>query len=293
MVMIITKSAKKDMSIKFHKIALIACISLCILFTSSEAALESSDLLESALSMLPENHIIIQLYNKKVDALLKARFKGGLPYYFAGTNYDYILKPRYPQQESGYFKLDRAYLYGFDCKGFTRWVYKEGGLMEHPSLQSILTNNYGKINLQSKYPKKFKDTLHVGDLLVINYGARHVMMYIGTLRDYGAEIYPELDNYLDYPLVIHCGNNPFYYDYYKEHIENKKMRMKVFPPDGGVTVSLLYVDNLDSTLTRKDLRGRNFNYIQIDKSIISFINLDNVIDMKWWRSKDKIVFTSY
>ena len=100
MVMIIIKSEKKDMLIKLLKLVITVCISLCVLLTSSEAALESSDLLESALSMLPENHIIIQLYNKKADALLKARFKGGLPYYFAGANYDYILKPRYPQQES-------------------------------------------------------------------------------------------------------------------------------------------------------------------------------------------------
>lgn len=257
------------------------------------AAIESSDLLEAALSMLPAEHILIKLYNQKTDGILKARFEGGLPYYFAGVNYNYILKPRYPQQESGYFKLDRAYLYGFDCKGFTRWAYKEGGLKSHPSLQSILSEDNGIINIEAANLENLKDSLNTGDLLVINHGARHVMMYIGTLRDYGADIYPQLEKYLDYPLMIHCGKNPFYHDYYQKYIEDQHMKMKVFPPDGGVTVSILYADDLKYTSLRKDAFGKDFYYLDVEGSIISLPNLENAIATVWWRPSKKIIFTLY
>ena len=54
--------------------------------------------------------------------------------------------------------------------------------------------------------------LEIGDLLAAKKGSRHIMMFIGTLRQFGftAETAPELADYLDYTLVIHSGPNPDY-----------------------------------------------------------------------------------
>ena len=71
---------------------------------------------------------------------------------------------------------------------------------------------------------------------------RHIMMYIGTLRDFGytAEEEPALEAYLDYPLVIHCGLSPFYGERFQKLIdENPEKYGKATTTDGGVAVSIV------------------------------------------------------
>lgn len=273
------------------KYKFLLCLILMVSVVSfAYAKIQSSDLLESALSLLPQGHSIINRYNDVADSLLVSKYPGGVPYYFAGVNENLILKQRYPQQPSAYFKADRLYLYGFDCKGFTRWCYRQQGLFEHPSLTAIFADE-SRLHVDDIPPVELHKVLQVGDLYVINYGARHVMMYIGTLRDYGVTEHSQMRDYLDYPLVIHCGNNPFYYDYYKEYIMQNKLRS--YPPDGGVTVSLLFIDDKSTANVRKDVNGNDFYYYSLDGSIISIINLQNVYNATWWRDKEMKRFSLY
>lgn len=266
-----------------RKIILCFLLLLQGLLPQALAAVPSSDLLETALSMLPYDHIIIKQYNEIADGILRAKYAGGVPYYFAGNNPELILKQRYPQQASKWFKLDRMYLYGFDCKGYTRWCFETLGLPNHPSLSEIHTDA-NKLNLDGIEPSQLHKVLQVGDLYAITYGGRHVMMYIGTLRDYGLIEHPDLQDYLDYPLVIHCGNNPFYYDYYKHYIKQNKIN--AYPPDGGVTVSLLFVDDFSGAKVRKDCFQKDFFYYEFGSSIISIMDLEGVYSATWWRNAD-------
>ena len=71
------------------------------------------------------------------------------------------------------------------------------------------------------------------------------MIYVGTLRDYGftAEELPSLADYLDHPLVIHCGGHPDYYDRTQAYAQSteKNSKREVLPANGGVAVSILGV----------------------------------------------------
>ena len=72
--------------------------------------------------------------------------------------------------------------------------------------------------------EQMKDTLQVGDLFAMKHPYstyRHIMMYIGTLRDFGftPEETPELAPYLDYPLVAHCGTHPQYGERFQRFID--------------------------------------------------------------------------
>ena len=268
------------------------CICICILcfLQTAFAELQSCDVLEAALSQLPENHTLIRLYNEKTDSLLTAQYKGGVPYYFAGVNENLILRQRYPQQESAFYKADRMYFYGFDCKGYTRWAYRMQGLPEHPPLATIFSNP-NCLQIGDMKPTEYKNILQVGDLFIIRKGTHHVMMYIGTLRDYGLTEHAQMQAFLDYPLVIHCGNNPFYHDWYLNYIHENKL--KTFPPDGGVTVSLLYVEDTSTANVRKDVFGSDFYYFLLENSIISLINLKPVTMATWWRGTEPIPYSIY
>ncbi|NMD38188.1 MAG: C40 family peptidase [Christensenellaceae bacterium] len=272
----------------------------CILFlliillniSPADAALQSCDLLEAALSMLPANHEIIKLYNNKAEALLMAKYDGGVPYYFAGVNENILLKPRIPQQESAYYKPDKMYLYGFDCKGYTRWCYEEQGLKEHPSLDAIAADKQNHLNIDNIPANEKHKYLNVGDLLVGRRPQRHVLMYIGTLRDYGLdESNFDFAPYLDNPLVIHSGNNPFYYDYYKNYI--KSMGLRSTPPRGGVTVSLLYIDPKLAPYHRKDVWNKDYAYFLLNDTVISVYDVNQKEEFHWWRNNEKIEYTYY
>ena len=84
-------------------------------------------------------------------------------------------------------------------------------------------------------------SLEVGDFLVANAGMRHIMMYIGTLADYGYTVAdaPELADYLTYPLLTHCGLCPPYRDRYQAYIDQYGLDCNT--TDGGVAVTIVGV----------------------------------------------------
>ncbi|MBQ8555453.1 MAG: C40 family peptidase [Clostridia bacterium] len=232
------------------------------------AEVQRSDLLDAALSMLEEGNVFLERYNEITGANIQARFELGLPYFFGGKHDDMIngearvfaREPLYTKREiweqTRFYDKNQYYLYGFDCSGFTQWVYSEVGYPEHPPLDEMI-NQWGKYqNKNHVYShRKGKEmpsfdqlaaNLQVGDLLVGKNRARHVMMFIGTLRDFGftEEELPELAPYLDYALVIHCGPNLMYgprmQTFLDAHADDSYYD-GVKTPDGGVAVSLIGV----------------------------------------------------
>lgn len=240
-------------------------------FAEDETTLVQQDpLLDAAFSMLEVGNPILDAYNEITGAGVEPYFEYGLPYFFGGT-YDYKVKgeqylfsrlPEYAKrscwEQTRFYDKGKVYLFGLDCSGYTRWIYNEVGWPKHDTLSGMI-NEYGKYakknHVYSHRPGKemppydeLAATLELGDLLVVKpkEGGRHVMMFIGTLRDYGftAENAPSLANYLDYTLVIHCGPNPMYgprmQQYLDEHADDPYYD-NVNIPNGGVCVSLIGV----------------------------------------------------
>ena len=263
---------------------LLAITSLCSLCTFAEednGLVKQDPLLDAAFSMLEEGNPILEAYNEITGANVEPYFEYGLPYFFGGT-YDYKIKgeqllfsrlPEYAKrscwEQTRFYDKNKVYLYGLDCSGYTRWVYNEVGWPRHDKLSSMINEygKYGKKNHVYSHRKgkemppydELAETLELGDLLVVKpkEGGRHVMMYIGTLRDYGftEETAPELMDYLDYVLVIHCGPNPMYGErvqqYLAEHADDPYYS-NVNIPNGGVCVSLIGVPEQDASYVVED-----------------------------------------
>ena len=156
---------------------------------------------------------------------IQALFELGLPYMFGGENANAVFSgyPDYAKrkcwQDSKFYRKEQVYISGFDCCGFTCWICTECGLPEHDTLSNMILRrdehkDHYLFTQRSGMPpyEQLKDTLRVGDFLVIRHGTRHIMMYIGTLRDYGftAQEAPGLAEYLDHSLAVHCGPHPDY-----------------------------------------------------------------------------------
>lgn len=277
---------------------------------SAQAEVERSELLDTAFSMLEKDNAFLLRYNELTGANVEARFEYGLPYFFGGKHDQEIdgvplvftREPEYAKrvcwETTHFYRKDAYYLYGFDCSGYTQWIFSEVGWPEHDKLDAMI-NQYGKYG--KKYHvyshRKGKEmppyselaqTLEIGDLLVGKKGARHIMMFIGTLRDFGftAETAPELADYLDYTLVIHCGPNPMYgqrmQQYLDEHAEDPYY-MDVKIPNGGVGISIIGVPTQDAPHHGED-GGETYAWFELpDGYKITIWDLPACTSFCWFR----------
>lgn len=257
------------------------CLLCCLcLFPFPAGALVVSDpYIEAAFSLLDENNLFLTQYNLLGNNLVEARYPLGMPYFFGGDNADAALRVRGVFQSSSYYQMDRRYLSGLDCKGFSRWVQREAGVKEHDSLSRILYHCRNDQLLEGRPANEWPGFFNVGDLLVVDHGARHVLIYIGVPEDYGltAENAPEIADYLRYPLFIHCGYNPFYYDRYKTYIEEQGYR-DTYPPDGGVTVSIVGMERAPYSRTEF---GHYLDYFMVWEQPLPIFHLSDCTAMAW------------
>ena len=202
-------------------------------------------LLDTALSALPEDHLILKRYQDISGSLTTAVWPTGVPYYYGGHSEEKVLRRFFPLQESKYYKSDKLYLCGFDCGSFLHWAEEKAGYADHPMLTDLLNQREGSMPLPAADYHRWSLALQPGDLIALDHdgGTHHIVMYIGTPALYGfsAESAPELADWLTAPLVIHCGEDPFCYDRFSAYIEanRSEWNMIPLPPDGGVTVSLM------------------------------------------------------
>ncbi len=240
-------------------LAVMTLMTLTAFAQEDSGLVERNPLIDSAFTMLEEGNIFLEKYNQITGADLEVHFKEGLPYFWGGMH-NFVFnggpllfsrKPEFARKTD--FSNGFKYLYGLDCSGYIRWVFSEVGWPTLDSLTSIALeyNVYGKDHLYSQRPgmemppyEQLARELRVGDLLIGKIGTRHVMMFIGTLREFGftAETAPELADYLDYPLVVHCGRNPDYAGRIKKYLEDRAddpYYADVHLPIGGVCVSII------------------------------------------------------
>lgn len=255
-----------------------ACLAL-LAAPPARAQVEGNAFLEAAFSMLEKDNLFLEQYDVLADSLTEARYELGLPYFFAGRNQDKVLSRMIPQQSTRYYVDGRIYLYGFDCKGFTNWVQREAGVEVFPRLSDLLYQCRNDQLLEGRPAEEWPAFFEPGDCLVVDHGSNHILMYIGVPADYGltAENAPEIADYLHCPLMIHCGYNPFYTDRYAAYIQEMGYR-NTYPPDGGVTVSLLGME--EATNTRMD-RGRVYDYFMVMGQPLSVFHLSDCTRMAW------------
>lgn len=233
------------------------------------ALVQRSELLDVAFTMLEAGNPFLEAYNEITGAAVEPYFELGLPYFFGGKH-DQETKsgellvfshaPLYAKRQcwetTHFYRKNAYYLYGFDCSGYTQWIYSQVGWPKHDKLDAMINQygKYGKKNHVYSHRKgkemppynELASTLQIGDLLVGKHGARHIMMFIGTLREFGftAETVPELAEYLDYTLVIHCGPHPDYGERMQQFLDahaDDSYYDNVKVPNGGVTVSIIGV----------------------------------------------------
>ena len=265
---------------------LLLCLCLFMFLSAATCvAVERSPVLDAAFQMLEKDNIFQRRYNELTGAEVVSLFETGLPYFFGGRPTK-LLMSRYPEfakrdcwEDTGYYKQKKVYVYGLDCMGYVTWLRKEAGLPKMPSMGDILNDlRYRKYDLfcggwNWKYaetplpaPETLKDVLRVGDMLIMRTKYRHIMLYIGTLRDYGfnAENEPSVADWLDYPLVIHCGPNPRYPEAIQAYIDaHPDYCHNCLTTDGGVGVSLLYVPG-EAAPYHEHVQVTDFDYFLID-----------------------------
>ena len=285
----------------------VLCVLLCSMLTSgARAELTRSPLLDAAFQMLEKDNIFQRRYNEITGAQVTSLFETGMPYFFGGKPND-SLWTQYPDfakrrcwESSTYYKKDRVYVFGLDCFGYSSWVMETAGLPQLPAASSILNEqkarghdlwcggwNWKFEEKPLPDPGELHKQLQIGDVLVMRSKYRHIMLYIGTLRDYGftAEEAPELAGYLDYPLGIHCSSHPRYAPVIQEYIDARPDYCRnCITTDGGVNVSILYVP-LDAAPYHEHVQVTDFDYFLIDdgRYQMTIRPTENLRAFTWYR----------
>lgn len=238
---------------------------------------------EAALTMLEEGNPFIEYYDETAESLIAASLPLGVPYYYAGRTEEKFLNRYYPRTITNYYRPDRMYFCGLDCAGMTRLIFEKCNMEQHPTIIAMLARGIGSAALKNRDPHDWPALLLPGELFCVDHGTYHVMMYLGTLRQFGwteadaGEAAPLLDE----PLVIHCGGNPFYYDRYLALIQEKGYR-NTYPPDGGVTVSVIRKTNSDAPHSMTARWGKFFGWYMLGDYPLLVFPLDDCTDMAWF-----------
>lgn len=284
----------------------------------ASAELTQNPVLETAFTMLEEGNIFVQRYNEITGSDVQPYFASGLPYFFGGKEISLVMK-NYPNfyakkclETTTYYRKGKLYIYGFDCSGYINWVRETNQLSTFDSLNTLFKQGaYGKYfmwndhqDLAKPMPEDLtliKDEAQVGDVLVIHARGNHILMYIGTLRDYGftAEEVPALADYLDYPLMIHCGVNPLYGERIQKIIdENAGGNLgHVLTTNGGVQVSIWGVPRDKAEEHRIDNAGKKAETIHDwfllsdGKTTMTIYDFHNVTKWRWLRVNEPLAQT--
>lgn len=241
--------------------------------------------LDDALGMLEADNPVLRQYQVVAGSLVSAEYLLGVPYFFSGETGNGMLKPRVPNPNSTtrYFRAERTYLYGLDCAGYLNLVLSRNNL-GHVSIAKMIRDGQGG-ELLAADPSEWPEFLLPGDLIGMDHGRyNHIVMYIGTMRTFGwtEETAGEALPVLDMPLVIHCGSNPFYYERYQEYIRQCGYR-NTYPPDGGVTVSVVLPDTKGAPYRMSPPWGwgNDFYWYLLDGSPLLVFSLDTADSLVW------------
>lgn len=260
--------------------------------------IQKSPYLDYALSMLEDGNPFLSRYNLITKSSITPIFTYGVPYFFGGRDMGNIMS-KYPEytlwrawQNSIYYRTDVVYFLGFDCTGFVREVWSKTDRESFESIEKLLTRNTSRHIYSGTGKEQFPaqdqliSNLSIGDVLIIKHPTTHIMMYIGTLRHYGyteTEV-PHLADYLDFPLVIHCGVNALYADRFFSLKQSGPVRYKqATVPDGGVTVSIIGVETNAIPFHIHQQKQETYWFLLPDDAWLTVIQMDDIREWAWCR----------
>ena len=115
----------------------------------ARGSMASSPVLDAALSLLEEGNPFMERYNIITGSFVQARMPYGVPYLYGGQAETHVFakEPEYIVQEAWinspiYYRAGVTYIYGFDCAGYVKWVWKQAGLGQLPGGQEMLNDGY-------------------------------------------------------------------------------------------------------------------------------------------------------
>jgi hypothetical protein len=252
----------------------------------ASAQVERNALLDTAFSMLEFGNPILQRYNEITGADVQVRYTLGLPYFFGGKKADLLMTIGVAQETTRNYKQGERYIYGFDCAGYTNWINAQTGRPQHDTLEYMITKYFqykdNQLPIKDVQYDQLKEYLQIGDYLVGKIRGRHILMYIGTLADYGytAENAPELASYLDYPILIHCGSNPAYTERYAKYIGDNHLNCNI--TSGGVSISIFGVHKEDAPHVYRDSK-ENFHYFDLNGYMLTIYDIFSATSYVWFR----------
>ena len=296
---------------------LMAVLCLAGLMPAAGAEVERNILLDNAFKMLEEGNIFTERYNQITGAEVEPVIACGVPYFFGGKDYQLFLSflPKFGRMEmkedTTFYRKGRKYAYGLDCHGYIYAVRSESGMIGVSPLNILFSTTYTDKKTKKKYnyeqyyiwwqylktsglknnllPEnlaEIKDTAEVGDLLLIHARGNHILMYIGTLRDYGftEEEVPALKDYMDYPLMIHCGISPVYGERIQKILdEDPDYYKRVLTTNGGVQVSIWGVPR-ETAEYHETVQNNNFDYFKLPNGqVMTIYDFTNVSKWRWLR----------
>ena len=259
-------------------------------------------ILNEAFRMLEAGNPIALRYGRMTGAEITPLFSAGVPYFWGGQD-EKILMERWPEYTTrkqwqgthDFYQKDSIYVYGLDCVGYVATTLKNAGMPLGETLNDLGDKKHCKAgahlycSAERPFPEDWKEVaenLEPGDLLALHHPGRHVMIFIGTLRDYGytEEQLPALAEYLDYPLMIHSGENPMAYqrfDFLTARSEDKKVS-RALGSDGGVSLCILGVPG-DEAETVVECHERMYNCFDVEGACVTIFNFGNVSDYYVYR----------
>jgi len=225
-----------------------------------------SAILDTAFSMLEEGNPFLERYNIITGAEIQPLLNYGIPYFYGGRKMNYVLSnaPGYIpwvewQDSQVYYRKDVKYFFGLDCRGFIEYVWKEAGIEKYTIAKEEKRDALDRRIVSAAAPgrqewARYASLLETGDVISLLHPGLHLLFFIGYPGDYGytEADFPDDPSVLEYPLVIHCGVNAVYADWFYRlklgHAGYKTMSV----PDGGVSVSLLgYADKINTIHQQK------------------------------------------
>ena len=287
---------------KLPVLLMTALLALLPLLTAS-AELKQSAILDAAFECVEESNAFLARYQQLTGSTTAARLRLGVPYFYGGDDvkYPFANEPEYTARKawqsspSGFYQSGKSYLAGFDCTGFIKYVYSRAGNAFKNKISSLSQSSFHKkgyhvwcsdLNPMPESWTELAVSLQPGDLWIVRHPGLHVMMFIGTLRDFGytEEDLPELGDYLDYPLIIHCGAHPDYGDRLQTCIsESDRNWIRLCKTtNGGVAVSILGVP-LEEAPNTTVAQGNELHWFNVEGTSMTTWDDSGVESYVWFR----------